>query len=83
MATTDENTAINQEKIESFDDEFKSIEHKDRLNFMRKVFGILSVQLILTASMVGVVKNNPEWNERINWNGYGWFTFCSIVVFVT
>ena len=82
MATTDDQTAINQEKIAAFDEDFKSVEQNDRLNFIRKVFGILSVQLALTAGMVGMVKSNEEWNRNVYWNGAGWcwacFTFAII-----
>ncbi len=35
------------------------------MNFIRKVFGILSVQLSITAALVIAVKTIPGWNEAI------------------
>ena len=41
----------------------------DRLGFIRKVYGILSVQLCLTASAITAVKVIPGWNEEIQTPG--------------
>ena len=40
-------------------------DRQDRLNFIRKVYGILSVQLTLTAACICAVKLIPGWNSGI------------------
>ena len=40
-------------------------ERLDRLQFIRKVYGILSVQLTLTAACICAVKLIPGWNSGI------------------
>ncbi len=40
-------------------------DRQDRLNFIRKVYGILSVQLSLTAVCIAAVKLIPGWNSGI------------------
>ena len=40
-------------------------DRNDRLNFIRKVYGILSCQLTLTAVCIGAVKTIPGWNSGI------------------
>ena len=53
------------------DDNFMSYDadKDDRLGFIRKVYGILSVQLCLTASAITAVKVIPGWNEAIQTPG--------------
>ena len=40
-------------------------DRQDRLNFIRKVYGILSAQLTLTAACICAVKIIPGWNSGI------------------
>ena len=40
-------------------------DRNDRLNFIRKVYGILSCQLTLTAACIAAVKTIPGWNSGI------------------
>ena len=40
-------------------------DQNDRLGFIRKVYGILSVQLCLTAGAITCVKTVPGWNEKM------------------
>ena len=53
------------------DDNFFSHDNEknDRLGFIRKVYGILSAQLCLTASAIAAVKMVPGWNEAIQTPG--------------
>ena len=56
------------DKIDSpdnFDDNFQNQDKNDQMGFIRKVYGILSVQLSLTAGAIGAVKLIPGWNEGI------------------
>ena len=41
----------------------RSQDFEDRLGFIRKVYGILSVQMTITATAITAVKLNPSWNE--------------------
>lgn len=50
------------------DDDLRVRRHdqEDRLGFIRKVYGILSVQLCLTAGAITAVKTIPGWNDGMN-----------------
>ena len=52
---------------ESFDNDLqpRRHDHEDRMGFIRKVYGILSVQLCLTAAVITAVKTVPGWNDRM------------------
>ena len=56
---------INKQSDMSWDDDLQPRNHdkEDRLGFIRKVYGILSVQLCLTAGAITAVKTIPGWNE--------------------
>ena len=48
------------------DDEFEMVQggqDEARLGFIRKVYGILSAQLALTAGAITAVKTIPGWND--------------------
>ena len=47
------------------DSYYKDQEREDRLGFIRKVYAILSVQLIITAGCITLTKLTPEMNEGI------------------
>ena len=44
---------------------FARSDKEDRMGFIRKVYGILSVQLCLTAGGITAVKCVPGWNEAV------------------
>jgi len=44
-------------------------DNSDRLQFIRKVYGILSTQLLITFGSITAVKMNDEWNEGIQQYG--------------
>ena len=56
---------MESEKDEDLDLQPRRHDHEDRLGFIRKVYGILSVQLCLTAAVITAVKTVPGWNERM------------------
>ena len=49
----------------SDDENWKRGDVEDRLGFIRKVYGILSVQLCLTAGSITAVKTVPGWTESV------------------
>ena len=40
-------------------------DNEDRLNFVKKVYSILAVQLTVTFGFVAVVKSSPSFNEML------------------
>ena len=57
----------NKNESAEWDDDLRPRRHdqEDRLGFIRKVYGILSAQLCLTAGAITAVKTIPGWNEGI------------------
>ena len=53
---------------------------EDRLGFIRKVYGILSMQLCLTAGAITAVKTVPGWNEGINTPAMGGLAMGLLIV---
>ena len=49
----------------SDEEDWKRGDVEDRLGFIRKVYGILSVQLCLTAGSITAVKTVPGWSEGV------------------
>ena len=56
----------------------QDVKKNDRLNFIRKVYGILSLQLIITASSVAAVKLIPGWNETMK--GLSWLSVLAAII---
>ncbi len=56
----------------------KDLEREDRLGFIKKVYSILSVQLIITASAIAAVKLTPDLNS--SFKGFGVWAILALVV---
>ena len=58
---------IKNDESQEWDDDLRGArtDKEDRLGFIRKVYGILSVQLILTTATITAVKTVPGWNETM------------------
>ena len=61
----DKRSIDGSERSVNSDDMFSRSDKEDRLGFIRKVYGILSVQLCLTAGGITAVKLVPGWNESV------------------
>ena len=58
---------IKNDESSQWDDDLRGArtDREDRLGFIRKVYGILSVQLIITTLAITAVKTVPGWNETM------------------
>ena len=56
----------------------KDLERQDRLGFIKKVYTILSVQLIITASSIAAVKLTPGLNS--SFKGFGVWAIVALLV---